>query len=332
MCGSTGGRLIRVSVIGLGRLGRIVARQTLDRDGLQLAGAVSRSQIGTGASDDDRGVINPPLAASIDECVELYDPDVFIYCGPPGNDRIYDQFRQVAKQGRACISLSGQVYPKLAFGLERFESLQRLAEETGSRLTGAGWNPGFLLDVLALQIAVGVPSPRLIRATRVADARSYGPAVLNDFGIGLADFNPPSRNPHYPLDECAQVIASGLGKSVDTLSLEQSTIRSVRDRSANGITVKQGQVAGIVTTCVADAEGTTIHLETTGLFCIHPEEDGVSDGYQLHVEGASTVDVSLDGDWVGDSYGVTAGRGLGAIAALLRMPAGVHPVHHLPLA
>jgi hypothetical protein len=181
------------------------------------------------------------------------------------------------------------------------------------------------MDAFALQVSSSVANPRLIRATRVADARNYGPSVLNDFGVGRTDFDPPNRNPHYPLDECIQVIASGLGKSVDTLTLEQATIRSTRDRSANGVTVSPGQVAGIVTTGLADAEGTTIHLEMTGLFDIDAAEDHVSDGYQLHVAGDSTIDVSLDGNWMGDSYAVTAGRGLGAVASPGFVTRHTHP-------
>jgi hypothetical protein len=317
--------LTRVAVIGFGRLGRLAVEQASERAGVQLVAAVSQSRT---VSQNASG---PPLTGSIDECVLLYDPDVFLYCGPPGNDHIYDVFLQVAGHGRACISLSGQIYPEVAFGPERLEALQRLALETGSRLTGAGWNPGFLMDAFILQVGSSVPNLRSIRASRVAESRNYGPAVLADFGIGRRQFDPPPRNPHYPLDECVHVIASGLGKSVESVTLSQSVIRSARTRSYNGISVGEGQIAGVITTCVAEVSGASIRLEVTGLFDIDPAVDGVEDGYELHIEGGSSIDVSLGGNWIGDSYAVTAGRGLGAIAPLLRMPPGAHPVHHLPV-
>jgi len=326
-------RTIRAGVVGTGRIGQEVVRGIVASGDQTFVSAVVMDPRKAGRDVADlvpgapRGVT---ATADLDEALAS-DVEVLYYCGLGKPLEVAHYLGRLAEAGKDAITLTGLIHPPTAIGQEAAAQLDAQAVRGGGRILGAGWNPGFLLDVLPVIWGSSCVRIEHVFAQRVAEMRDWGPGVHTECGIGL----PPEEvtdTDSNPLHESVALVADGLGIELDKLENFHEPYVS-RSRRAHGErVVLPGHNAGFHKRALGYNGGKgIIEIEMYGIFCIDPDEDPVEESAVVRVHGESTVESWARGDWFGDSYPVTAARAIRAAGPLGRMPPGLYRPDQIPL-
>jgi 2,4-diaminopentanoate dehydrogenase len=239
----------------------------------------------------------------------------------------------IAESGKDAITVTGMIHPESALGREGARQLAERAVRGKARVVGAGWNPGFLLDVLP--VLWGASCVRLDRvfAQRVAEMRDWGTGVLDEDGIGAPPDQVKAESNSNPLNESVALIADGLRLRLDRIENEFATYVSTVRREHKGRVVLPGQNAGFHKRSLGiSGDKVLIEVEMIGIFAIDPHVDQVEEGARIRIEGDATIETQASGDWFGDSYPVTAARAIRAAGPLRTLPPGLYRPDQLPLA
>ncbi len=323
----------RAAVFGTGKIGRDIIRgcvvgghvrvvagvvTSADKDGHDLGELAGIGPIGVDATRD------------VDAVLARDDVDVIFYCGLGDPAQVAEHLGSFADRGKDSVTLTGLVHPVTALGVDGARRLHQRAVTGGARVVGAGWNPGFLLDVLPLTWAACCSRLDRVYAQRVADMSAWGDGVHVEVGIGLA---PESVSPSDSnrLDECVALIADGLGLTLDRLEVEDEPyVTSIRRQHEHRV-VEPGMTAGFHKRCVGFVDGRPlIELEMYAIFAIDEREDPVSEGARVSIEGDVTVQSQALGNWFGDSYPITAAKAINAVPPLRTLPPGLYRPDQLP--
>lgn len=326
--------LARVAVFGTGRVGREVIRACSLSPAVDLtAGIVVNPgkrgrDLGELSGIGDLGVL---ATTDLDGVLGRADVDLIFYCGLGDPPRVAEFLGRFADAGKDAITLTGLVHPATALGAAGAQELADRAVRGNARLVGAGWNPGFLLDVLPVVWGSSCVEIERVYALRVAEMRSWGAGVHEECGIGL----PPSEvsdTLSNPLDESLALIGDGLGIRFDrTEDFHEPYVSSTR-REYGGRIVEPGHNAGFHKTSVGFRGGKpVVEIEMFGIFCIDPEVDEMAEGARIKIEGDTTIETEASGNWFGDSYPATAARAVNAVGPLRTLPPGLYRPDQLPV-
>ena len=325
---------IRAAVFGTGRIGREVIKGCAADPGIDVVAAVVTDPAKAGRDIGELAGLPPfgiGATLDLDAVLGRSDVDLVFYCGLGDPAAVADRLGYMAERGKDVITLTGLIHPVSALGSDGAGRLADSARKGSSRIVGAGWNPGFLLDVLP--VVWGTSAVRIDRvyALRVAEMRDWGAGVHDECGIGL----PPDQvedTDSNPLHESVALIADALGIPLDrTDNMHEPYVSSVRREHA-GRVVEPGHNAGFHKRSVGMSGGQArIEIEMYGVFCIDPDVDSVQETARVAVDGDVTVETEARGNWFGDSYPVTAAKAIRAVRPLRSMPPGLYRPDQLPL-
>lgn len=176
--------LVRVGLYGFGAMGRIIARSAIERN----YEIVSVVDIDPNLVGRDAGFVmgfEERLGINISsDPTTLGNADVVIHATGSYLDRVFNQVALVVGMGVDIVSTCETLtypyyrYPVLA------RKLDRLAKTRGASVLGTGVNPGFLLDALAIVLAVPFNSVRRIVAVRSVDAARRRESFRKKIGVG----------------------------------------------------------------------------------------------------------------------------------------------------
>jgi 2,4-diaminopentanoate dehydrogenase len=322
---------IPVVLVGLGEIGRAIARAALARPDLRVVGAI----------DIDPAKAGRPLA----EVLGAAAPDLLVapdpraaYAAAKGGvallatgsrfEAVLPEIERAVRAGLSVISTCEELaYPFLRYE-EAANALDELAEEKNVAVLGTGVNPGFVLDRLPALLGQMTGPVRHLRGVRVVDAARRRPALLRKIGAGLTEdaFDAADERGevgHVGLAESAALAAVGLGLSVDEVEEELAPLVAEEDWDGP-VQVRKGQVAGVsqVARVFAD-EREVVRLELT----IQIGADDPRDELELDADPA--VRVIVPGGIAGDLAtaaavvnAVPAVAELRGLVTVLDLPAG----------
>lgn len=321
------------AILGSGRVAQAAARSLSGSPRLNLVAAHSASPERAGLDLGELAGIGPSgvlLDDSLASVLDSDEVDVLIHCGAEHGDDLFELLLSVADSGKALVTVSGLVHAPTELGPGRFEELQTRALAGGARMTGAGMNPGFALDVLPVLASSLLAGPTSIRSRRVTDIRHWGDAALSDqAGVG-GEPGSGRGGGGFTLLPSGALVAEALKGT--TAGIEEETVELVTDRARGdgGRSIEAGRVSGFEKRVTGEVDGLRLELVWTALFCIDPAADGVEPGISL--EAAADLDLVLDlrGPAIDDSYPATAARAVSAAAALVEMKPGIHRPDQVP--
>jgi 2,4-diaminopentanoate dehydrogenase len=325
---------VRAGIFGTGKIGRCIVsacRDSVDVD-VVAAATTSPDKVGKDLAEvAGTAPLGVTIDSSLDSLLERTDVDVVFYCGLGEPAHVADYLARIVDAGKDAVTLTGLIHPKTALGEAAAEKLERRAIDGGGRIVGAGWNPGFILDVLPVAVAESCVRIDLVSAQRIAEMRDWGRGVHEECGLG----RPPDAakdSPNNPLHESVALIGDALSLGLDRIENSYEPYLSKRDRHHGGMDVAAGTIAGFHKRSLGLAKGQVrVEIEMYGVFCIDPDEDGLSEGATVRVAGDATVAASVSGDWFGDSYPVTAFRAVRSVRPLRTLPPGLYRPDQLPL-
>jgi 2,4-diaminopentanoate dehydrogenase len=319
---------IPVVVLGLGHIGRAIARATLEKPELHLAGVVDPARQGERLEE--------VLASPAPNLVVADEPDrayakaaggVALLATGSSFEAVLPELERAVRAGLSVVSTCEELaYPWLKYE-ERAEALDELCESREVACVGLGVNPGFALDRLPAFLSQVTGPVRHLRALRVQDLARRRASLQRKVGAGLSEeqFHAAADRGelgHIGLAESAMLAALGCGFEID--EVEEELVPLIAEEDHDSLPVRAGQVAGLRQLARGFVDGAErVQLELViAAGAENPRDEVELDArpfLRLRVEGGLPGDEATAWAVVNAAPAVTMLRGL---ITVLDLPAG----------
>jgi 4-hydroxy-tetrahydrodipicolinate reductase len=314
--------------MGLGEVGRAIARAVLATPNLSLVGAVDPARGLAGrALAEVLGVPAPDLVVGHDPAGALQAArgGVILHAVTSSFQAALPDLERAVQAGCSVVSTCEELaWPWMAHEAEA-QRLDELCEAHQVAVVGTGVNPGLALDRLPVVLAQAAGEVRHVLAVRVVDVARRRDALRRKAGVGLGQeaFDAAAERGevgHTGLPESAALVAVGCGLELDEVDEELTGLVAEED----GPGVARGQVAGVHQVARAYLEDREIvRLELTLALGVEDPRDEVTiDGdppLRLVVPGGIPGDRATAWAVVHAAAAVVERRGL---LTVLDLPAG----------
>lgn len=258
-------RPLRVVLVGLGPIGKNVADECARRgtDRVQVVGAVDKAPAlvgktlaelwGPGRTDGSVKVVASAAELSA-------GGDVALLTTTSRLDTLEPQLEPLFAKKLNVVSSSEELFYPPFSGRERAERIDALAKKHDVSVTGAGINPGFLMDVLPVVLAVVSGPPHTVRCERYVDLAQRRVPLQKKAGMGmeadefrrLAD---TQQIGHVGLIESAAFLAGRFGMKITAIEEKLDPVTAEKPFEWSGQTYPAGRVIGFEHQARAWGEG-----------------------------------------------------------------------------
>jgi 4-hydroxy-tetrahydrodipicolinate reductase len=250
---------IPVVLMGLGEVGRSIARAVAARPELRLVAAIDRSPSLAGKKLDQ--LLGQPaggLVVGADPAPAFIEArgGVVIMATTSSFEEALPIIRRAVKAGCSVVSTCEELaWPWLHHESEA-DALDLFCEAHDVAVLGTGVSPGFALDRLPAVLAQVLGEVRHVRGLRVVDLATGSGSLRRKLGVGLdpAAFEAAAERGELGLAglaESAALAAAGCGLEFDEVDEDLTPLLAEED----GHGVQAGQVAGLQQVARAFAEG-----------------------------------------------------------------------------
>ncbi|MBS2023662.1 MAG: dihydrodipicolinate reductase [Deltaproteobacteria bacterium] len=240
--------------MGLGAIGRAVARAVLTKPELEVVAALELSPERVGKKLSE--VLDMPapdlvITSDVAAALKKAQGGVMVHATGSRLDAVEGELAQALSAGLCVASTCEELaYPWLRHP-EIAERLDRIAQKRKVALLGTGVNPGFVLDRLPATLGAVTGPVRMVRAERVVDARTRRGQLQRKVGAGLneEEFDrgvDDGTVGHVGLMESAALAALGVGLEVDEVDESIDPVESDEDQvGEGGLQVPRGGITGV---------------------------------------------------------------------------------------
>ena len=242
---------IRAAVMGLGPVGRSIARAALQHGGIELVAVLERDPTlaGKRLADLVDGVTSRvPVTADETAVLAAIEGGVLLHAT---GSRLPEVAHEVLSAIEARVSVVSSC-PQLAYPwvdhADAARALDRAARDARVAVVGTGVNPGFVLDRLVVSAAAASGNVRHVQAIRSVDISNRRKALLRTAGVGLSrnEFRSQVAHGvvgHVGLVQSSALVARGLGLDCDDFGEDIEPV--IAERLWEGVVpVRRGDVAG----------------------------------------------------------------------------------------
>lgn len=319
---------IPVVILGLGEVGRAIARRVLSHPDLELVGAVDPAKGLAGQQLE--ALLGAPargltVAADPAAALAAAKGGVAILATTSSFLKALPQIQQAVRAGCSVVSTCEELAWPWLHHEAAADALDALCEQHDVAVVGTGVNPGFSLDRLPAFLAQVAGEVRHVRGLRVVDLAKRRDALRKKAGVGLSEaaFEKADERGevgHVGLAESAALAAAGCGLEVD--EVEEELVPLLAEERGHGVT--PGQVAGVQQVARAFSEGREVaRLELIiALGVDHPRDEVEIDAdppLRAVVPGGIPGEAATVHAVVHAALAVTERRGL---ITVLDLPAG----------
>ena len=315
---------LRVIIWGFGAMGSGMARLLLEKQGALVTGVCDLHPERVGRSMYEilgvpRG--NRPEVIVTDRIESILCPgcaDIALLATDSFVARAFTKIVQLLENRINVISTAEEMVWPRAADPALAEELDRTARRNGVSVLGTGINPGLIMDLLVLMMTGACGRVDTITARRVNSLSPFGPAVMEEQGVGLslAEFHRKAAEGavagHVGFAQSVSMICEALGWNLDSpVGFEQSMtpIVSSVSRSTPHATVEPGMVAGSDMTGAGMVDGERrIIMEHPQQ--IEPAAEGVATGDFVSISGEPSISLAIQPEIPG---------GIGTIAMCVNM-------------
>ncbi len=324
---------IRVIQYGLGPIGCDTAKSLLEKEGVDLVGAVDidpekagrdlgqvaglRRKLGIRVTDDAPALFRKAKADIVVHTTRSYFKDV------------YEQLESIAKAGLCVVTSTEELlYPQLHNpGLA--VKLDGIARKHGSTILGTGVNPGFVMDTLALVLSGVCRNVSSIKMARRVDAATRRMPLQRKVGAGMkpAEFRKlvkQGKLGHVGMMESMFLVATGLGWKLTTTRERVEPVLAEKRQVTRYFIVAAGEVAGIRHTAAGFLSGRkVIDMDLRMYIGAHDPMDFVE------IDGDPGLRMVIQGGVAGDE--ATVATLVNAIPRVLESEPGLMTMLDLPI-
>ncbi len=311
---------IKVIIWGVGSMGSGIAKMILKKKGVEIVGAIGRkTHVGENLHDVlDMGQndIKPVVISNDPEKILKENAaDVVLIATDSYVKDSYEKIVMCLEKGSNVISTAEEMAFPWEQEKELAGKLDFIAKENGVTVLGTGINPGFVLDTLILALTGTCGHVEHIKAARVNDLSPFGPAVMNEQGVGTTEheFMEGIQNGkiagHVGFPESIGMVAKGLGWNVEKIEQTREPIIAKMERKTRHIKVKSGDVAGCRQCGYGYVDG-KIKIEMEHPQQVKPELEAIDTGDYIWIKGEPDISMSIKPEIPG---------GIGTIAMCVNM-------------
>lgn len=314
-------RNVRVAIWGFGAMGSGMAKMLLTKKGVEIVGVCDMHPDRAGKDmynlmkierQDRPEVI---IKENIEEVVYNGSCDVCLMATDSFTKKAYPRIQYVLEQKINVISTAEEMAYPQAKNPELAKNLDRIAKENGVTVLGTGINPGLIMDLLVLCLTGCMTNVDHIEAKRVNSLSPFGPAVMEEQGVGMNvdEFNKRVESGtmagHVGFEESVRMIADGIGWKIDKFQQQMKPIVTEVDRKSPYGFAKAGDVAGVNMTGQGFVDG-IVKIDMKHPQQIEPELVGVETGDYITIKGTPEVNLTITPEIEG---------GLGTVAMCVNM-------------
>lgn len=246
---------VRVVSYGVGAVGSMIARFLLEKEGVDLVGAIDVAKDKVGKDIGEVLGLEKKLGNKVSGDVDSVlseKPDVVIHATASYLRDTFPQIVSIIKHGVNVISTCEELSypftaePKLA------QKLDSLAKKHDATVLGTGINPGFLMDTLVITLTAPCLKIERIKAVRIMNAATRRVPFQKKIGAGLSveEFKEKIEKKqitgHVGLEQSIAMIAGALAWKLDCITTEPvEPVVAKRPVKSEDVKVKVGQAAGL---------------------------------------------------------------------------------------
>lgn len=292
---------VKVIIWGLGAMGGGMADMLLKKKGVDIVGVVGRGKkIGTSMYDyikTDRGNRPDVIIGSQEDIIKEKAADVVLMCTDSFTKNAFDKIKFVLEKKINVVSSAEEMAYPMAQEPELAKELDKIAKENGVSVLGTGINPGLIMDLLVVIMTGCCEEVEHIVSRRVNSLSPFGPAVMEEQGIGITvdEFKKGVETGHLAghvgFHESIGMIADAIGWKLSK-PVEQSMEPIVTDvdrKSPYGF-AKAGDVAGCAMKGFGYVDG-ELKIEMDHPQQIEPEQVGVDTGDYVIIKGTPSINM-----------------------------------------
>jgi 4-hydroxy-tetrahydrodipicolinate reductase len=293
----------RVVQVGLGSIGRGIARRVLQQGRFDLAGAVDPAPALAGRDVGElvgAGAIGLRVGAHLGAVLEAAKPQLVLHSTASYLEEVAPQILAIVRRGISVVSTCEELAFPFVKHPARSLEIDAAARAGGAVVLGTGVNPGFVMDKLVVTLMSACASVREVRVSRVVDAARRREPFQRKIGAGLApaEFEERARTGrlgHVGLAESAHLLAEamGLGRQRQLDETLRPVVASER-RITEHVTIAAGQVAGLRQSATLTAAGRRVHLELELVVGALRQRDAVT------IEGSPPLEMEITSGVPGD--------------------------------
>lgn len=291
---------VKVIIWGLGAMGGGMADLLLKKKGVDIVGVAGRgAKIGKSMYDyikTERGDRPDVIIGAPEDVIKEGAADVVLCCTDSFVKTAFDRLKFVLEKKINVVSSAEEMaYPK-AQSPEAAAELDRIAKENGVSIVGTGINPGLIMDLLVVTMTGCCEEVEHIVSRRVNSLSPFGPAVMEEQGIGITEeefidgVKTGKLSGHVGFHESIHMIADAIGWDVEKVTQSMDPIMTDVDRKSPYGFAKAGNVAGCAMKGQGHIDG-EVKIEMDHPQQIEPEQVGVQTGDYVIIKG--TPDINM---------------------------------------
>lgn len=312
---------VKIVIWGFGAMGSGMAKMLLNKKGVEIVGVCDRNENRVNKSlydvlDVERGerpevIIND----NIEEILTEGSCDVCLCATDSFTKSAFPRLKFALEKKVNVISTAEEMAYPQAQNPELAKELDKIARENGVSVLGTGINPGLIMDLLVVCLTGCMTDVEYIEAKRVNSLSPFGPAVMEEQGVGITvekfekGVNDGTLAGHVGFSESVKMIADSIGWKVDKIEQQMKPIVTNVDRKSPYGFAAKGDVAGVNMTGQGYVDG-EVKIDMIHPQQIEPEMEGTFTGDYITIKGTPEVNMSISPEVEG---------GLGTIAMCVNM-------------
>jgi 4-hydroxy-tetrahydrodipicolinate reductase len=326
------GATIPVVIMGLGHIGRAIAKAAQGRHDLEVVGAVDSDPTLFGRPLEeilDGSVSDVRVSRDLIQALGATKGGVLLHATGSRFLKVLPEIETAVRAGWHVVSTCEELAFPALDNAEAATALDALCEERGVAVVGTGINPGFVLDRLPALLAQTLGTVRHVHGIRVVDVATRRAALKRKVGVGLSveAFDQAADRGeigHIGLPQSAALVAESCFE-LDDYEVDEELEPLVAEEDAPGPhALKAGEVAGVHQTARVFSDGSeVVRLEVSiALHAEHPRDEIVIDAdgrIRLLIEGGLPGDQATAYTVVNAVHAVSERHGL---LTVLDLPSG----------
>jgi 4-hydroxy-tetrahydrodipicolinate reductase len=292
---------VKVIIWGLGAMGGGIADMLLKKKGVEIVGAVGRgAKIGKSMYDyinTEKGSRPDVKIGAFEDVITEKAADVVVICTDSFTRNVFDKIKYcLEKKINVVSSAEEMAYPK-AKEPELTKEMDKIAKENSVTVLGTGINPGLMMDLLVVAFSGACEEVEHITARRVNSLSPFGPAVMEEQGIGITvdEFNESVKTGklagHVGFAESIGLITEAIGWKLSDFKQSMEPIVTNVDRKSPYGFAKAGDVAGCSMKGYGYVDG-ELKIEMDHPQQIEPHLAGVDTGDYIIIKGTPNVNMA----------------------------------------
>jgi 4-hydroxy-tetrahydrodipicolinate reductase len=318
-------RPLRVVILGLGPIGRAVAKEVVRSRDLTIAGAVDPAPAIAGSDLGDLleepSLSGKQVAASLDH-LNGARTDVAAHLAASRFSQALPHLRDLLRRKLPVVSTCEELIAARYRWPKQIRELDGACREAGIPIVVAGINPGFIMDVLPAALANVSVAVRSVKIERHVDTstRRFALQEKTGAGIGAAEFRRRVRERsigHVGLRDSLLFLMNHLPLDGDVGDEKIRPILAEHAFRRGGRQFEKGAVLGVHQTCRAREKTTGQVVASFDLKMAF----GLADPHdEIRIEGDPPIRLRCEGGIAGDR--ATVGAVLSAIRSVPEVPPG----------